>query len=220
MTLTDTDFLASITENKLEFYRKCSSILPLVPYTEDSLVAKDWLNEGEDVCYYPDATYLPNKFFVYTSVEEGLNLPKKGLYTKYVPKSDEYVFTVNEGKIENFYKKVLSTNKNRHKYFHVRTPKNGWVLTEINEKDLPEIVLTLVKETISVTGLVEGSIDIIYNIYRSTSYVLGIHKKLLKKLTDECGIVIPKKPVPHVVWEAGFQDDPPMYQLDQIDEDD
>ena len=196
MTLATTDFLTSITENKLEFYRKCSSILPLVPYTENQLVAKDWLDGGEDVFYYPDATYFPKRFFVYTSIEEGLNLPKKGLYTKYVPKSDEYIFKVRGSKIENIYKKMLGTNRNKHKYFHIRTPKNGWSLVEISEKDLSEIVPTLVKETISITGIVDGSIDIIYNIYRSTSYVLGIHNRLSEEFRDKWDMVSVKKPIP------------------------
>jgi hypothetical protein len=162
--------------DKVAFFNTINGKCQHPEYTTDRAVATQWVEDGKIAfCRTLTRASAGRGIEEAQGPNEIVNAP---LYTKYVPKKDEYrVHMVND---EAF----LTQRKARRRdipddavNYHVRNHENGFIFAR-NETDhvVPDDVYTQAKLAFdAIEGLTFGSVDIIYNKHRGKAYVLEIN---------------------------------------------
>ena len=107
---------------------------------------------------------------------EELEKEKTKLYVKYIPKSAEYrVHIFQENVIDIQEKRKKNGWKENEKYSSkIRSHKNGWVFCRDNIA-IPEKCLEEAIKAVASLNLDFGAVDVIYNTYKDTAYVLEVN---------------------------------------------
>lgn len=168
-----------LCSNKLTFFRHVSKndkvVIP--PWTEKFDEAFEWVKTGPVM-----ARTVLNGHSAQGLVIMELNNPnslvKAPLYTKYVPKIDEYRVHVIEGEVVDIQRKALKAEfleANRGNINHkVRNLANGFVYVR-GDINPPDMILNQAKLAVETCNLDFGAVDIIYNGKQNTAYVLEIN---------------------------------------------
>ncbi len=165
--------------DKRVFFNTVKDHIQIPEFTTDSAVAQKWLLE--DKVFVMARTVLNGHGAVGLHVLDPANpqeFVKAPLYTKYVPKKDEYRVHVFRGEVIDSQRKALKEEfieQNQGKINHkVRNLDNGYVYVRQNVV-LPDDVITQSLKTIDILKLDFGAVDVIFNHKQQKAYVLEVN---------------------------------------------
>lgn len=166
-----------IASDKLKFFDTVKNDVTIPEYTTEKSVAEQWSKDGAIVVCRETLTghsgqgiYVAEDFLQFSSY---LHKAFK-IYTKYVPKADEYRIHVFNGAVIDMQRKAMKKGHPVKPNFKVRTHRNGFVFVRENVDPHP-LVLEEALKAVEVTGLDFGAVDVIWNNYREKAYVLEIN---------------------------------------------
>lgn len=164
----------TLASNKLQFFRHVEDSEVRIPdFTTDIDVARQWQADGFEVCERHSLTGHSAAGLRF--VPQGVDITRAPLYTKYVPKKEEYRVHFMNGEI-------LFTQQKKRRLdvadedvnWKVRNHDNGFIYARENV-EVPADVHTQARATIERLGLDFGAIDIIYVKKSALAYVLEVN---------------------------------------------
>lgn len=97
------------------------------------------------------------------------------LYVKYVKKQQEYRVHVFNGSVIDVQRKMRRTDTpDAEVNWQVRNHCNGFIFGR-EGVELPDVALTMSKDSVGALGLDFGAVDIIYNAHEDKYYVLEVN---------------------------------------------
>lgn len=160
--------------NKLKFFQLMADTDVRIPeFTTDRQIAGAWLDQP-GVIVVERHKLSGHSAEGLRIVENLLDITNAPLYTKYVPKKDEFRVHFFKGEIIDTQQKKKRLDFEGEANFKVRNHANGFIYAR-NEIEVPEDVLVQARRTIAACGLDFGAIDIIYNQKNREAYVLEVN---------------------------------------------
>lgn len=142
-------------------------------FTTDKAVAQGWLNDGAIVVERHKLTGNSGDGIVIT--EEG-EVGDAKLYTKYVPKKQEYrVHVFNGQPIDHQRKARVKDIPDDQINWKVRNMAGGFIFARNEEHVFPPLVSHQAILAVKALGLDFGAVDIIYNEKEGKAYVLEVN---------------------------------------------
>lgn len=161
--------------NKLETFKALKEGGSTPDFTESQEEASKWLAEGVTVVARTVLNGHSGVGIVIVSPDSGEEIPKAKLYTKYVPKKDEFRIHIVNGKAIHIQRKARNKDVADDKVnWKVRNHANGFIFSHIDVKVSPKAVQAAV-EAVKALGLDFGAVDIIYNTLKDKFYVLEVN---------------------------------------------
>lgn len=171
--------LVALCSNKLTFFKHVAARdVSLIPeWTEDMDQAIRWCGEGHTVCARTVLNGHSAEGLVIMEKSNPNGFVKASLYTKYVPKKEEYRVHIVHGEVIDIQRKTLSEAKKTSGdeiNWKVRNHDNGFIYQRdgINP---PASVTNVSLECMAAVGLDFGAVDVVYNAKSDRSYVLEIN---------------------------------------------
>lgn len=165
-----------LCSDKLQFFKRVSA--EIVPeWTEDMEVALSWVANGYIAC----ARTVLNGHSA-----EGLVLMEKGkpegfvkapLYTRYVPKKDEFRVHVVNGQVADVQRKVLKKEKAESGddiNWKIRNLDNGFIYQR-EGIEVPQAVREIAIRAVKEVGLDFGAVDVVVDVKTQKPYVLEVN---------------------------------------------
>lgn len=164
----------SMAADKLSSFRAMADYgVSTVPFTTDYREAQGWLDNGPVVVRHK----------LRGNSGEGIELLKEGgiplapLYTKYVPKKQEYRIHVFQGNV------IIKQRKARNKAvadgevnWQIRNHGNGFIFARNEEGDeIPEGVISESIRAVTAHGLDFGACDVGWNAHEEKAYVYEVN---------------------------------------------
>lgn len=170
----NTPYVLGAVTNKLKFFELMADTDVRIPkFTTQIEDAQRWIDE--------DGAIVVERHKLTGHSAEGLRIVEKlidiqraPLYTKYVPKKDEYRVHFFKGKIIDVQQKKKRLDFDGEANFQVRNHANGFIYAR-NEVVVPDDVTIQANNTMVACGLDFGAIDIIYNHRQAKAYVLEVN---------------------------------------------
>ena len=161
-----------ISTNKLTYLLVCYNAGVRVPeFTENIELAKDWIKAEHPVMCRRILNGSGGDGIVYAeSLDTLVNAP---LYTKYIPKKDEYRIHFANNKIFYLQRKYRNPEENFPNWI-VRNLEGGF-LYENGNVEPPLDVLNQAHRAFAASTLDFGAVDVIWNDKRQKAYVLEIN---------------------------------------------
>jgi hypothetical protein len=156
------------TDKRLAFFNWFIEGVPCVPWTTDKTVAQEWVKKSKVLA----RTACQQAGSGIKVLEPGDEVPDAQLYTKYIPKKQEFRVHVFGGKT------ILVSEKRKKKGvdsdYVIRSNHKGWVFCykDVNE---PDGLRVLGVDAVRALGLDFGAVDIIYNEKQKKLYVLEVN---------------------------------------------
>lgn len=167
--LNDPHWVRYASDKRLAFGKWTEEGVSHVPWTTDKKEAEKWLNEGSKVLARTAKGQAGSGIQV---VEPGEELPEAPLYTRYVPKAQEFRVHVFNGKVICVQEK---RKKKGAKVNHIiRSHKKGWVFCYQDIKE-PDGLRELAVKAVNALGLDFGGVDIIYTKKLDQLFVLEVN---------------------------------------------
>lgn len=169
----------ALVTNKLTFLRTCQREgSPRIPeFTTDREVARRWLNEGIKVVARTILNGHSGNGIVILE-GDGVDIPVAPLYTKYVPKKEEWRLHVfKDGaqlRIIDMQRKIRDPDYPGVPDWNVRSHANGFIFARNVEPPNPD-VLRQALLALDASGLDFGAVDVIWNQQAGCAYVLEIN---------------------------------------------
>jgi hypothetical protein len=178
VTLLNKPAAVNIASNKLTALQALKLANVAVPeFTSDFAVARQWLRAGKTVVERHelrgnsgegirivnlDDTEMPNE------------LQTAPLYTKFLPKTNEFRVHVFQGQVIDYIekKKVLTANRTDTFNKYISSINMGWVFSRTGIRDIPEVRAIAIK-AVAALGLDFGAVDIVYE--NGFPYVLEVN---------------------------------------------
>jgi len=169
--------------NKLRFFTALSGTDTATPeWTSDANVARRWVDEGTVVVARHTLNGHSGQGIKFSDEEANFFEEIAPLYTKYVPKKEEFRVHIVRGNVIDVQQKKMRTEDdngvavNREDInFRVRSHKNGFIFARQDIR-VPEEVT---RQALSAFGAIEnldfGAVDVIYNARQNRAYVLEIN---------------------------------------------
>ncbi len=169
----------SLCSNKLAFFEALAGKGVSIPdWTTDFDTAVKWVTEGNTVCARTVLNGHSGNGLVLMDKDNPKSFIKAPLYTKYVPKKEEYRVHVFRGEVIDVQKKALRNGwieeHGAAVNYKVRNLANGFIYMRNDIK--PSLII--LREAIAgmeVIGLDFGACDIVYNEKRDRAYLLEIN---------------------------------------------
>lgn len=164
----------SLCVNKLHFFESVGDQFRIPDFTSDRSVAEGWINDGKVVfCRTKLRASSGDGIYEADSPETLRNAP---LYTKYIPKKEEYRVHICKGEVFLVQRKALREGAGEGANWHIRNHANGFIFAR-NEGHTPhdDVITQALAAFNSIEGLTFGSVDVIFNKYRQKAYVLEIN---------------------------------------------
>lgn len=166
--------------NKLRFFEALAGKGVSIPdWTNDYDQAVKWVADGKMVCARTVLSGHSATGLVLMHKDDPKTFVKAQLYTKYVPKKDEYRVHVINKRVVDVQRKALrngfleehgADNVN----YKIRNLANGFVYVR-QGVNAPKQVLDQALNAMNIIGLDFGAVDVIYNDKQGTAYVLEIN---------------------------------------------
>lgn len=165
----------STCSNKLTFLQATADTCRTPRWTENREEAAEWFDsDGSVFCRTLLRASGGRGIVEAFSPDE---LVTAGLYTRYIPKRNEYRIHICNG--EPF---LTQRKARRHDYpdgmtnWHIRNHDFGFIFAR-NEDHIPnpDVYTQAIDAFNSIEGLTFGSVDVIYNEHRNKAYVLEIN---------------------------------------------
>lgn len=175
--------------NKLQAFQTLSEGVDIPEFTESREEAIKWLTEGFTVVVREKLNGHGGEGIVI--VENDAELPDAPLYTKYIPKSEEY--RVHVFKDEAFFIQRKARKKevpDAQVNWKVRNLSGGFIFAHENV-DVPQECKEAAVKAVNILGLDFGAVDIIWNKKRNKFYTLeintapGLQGTTLEKYTEQ-----------------------------------
>lgn len=96
------------------------------------------------------------------------------LYTEYIKKQDEYRIHVVGDKVAYAQRKALK-NGWENPNWQIRNLASGFVFVDTELEDIPKMALEEAVKAVQALSLDFGGVDVIWNAYKATAYVLEIN---------------------------------------------
>lgn len=164
-----------LAANKLQCFTVLEGAEVRIPeFTDDVDVAVSWLDEGATVV--ARATVNGHGGEGITLCEpNGVDIPDAPLYTKYVPKKEEWRIHVVRGDIIDFARKIRNPEvADADVNWKVRNHANGFIFAR--EVDPPaEDIKAQALAAVEALGLDFGAVDVIWNQQQQRAYVLEVN---------------------------------------------
>lgn len=166
----------SLCSNKLSFFREISGKASVPDWTNDPATAFQWVANGDTVCARTVLNGHSAEGLILMTKDSSTHV-EAPLYTKYVPKIDEYRVHVVANEAIDIQRKALRPGwieehgAPNHK---IRNLANGFIYVRNNLNPPAQVIGEAVK-AVKAMGLDFGAVDVIWNQKRSTAYVLEIN---------------------------------------------
>lgn len=167
----------AICSNKLEFFRAIGDRVPVPDWTENHNQAMEWVAEGHTVCARTVLQGHSAEGLVLMDRNNPDDFVTARLYTKYIPKTDEYRVHIVKDRVVDVQRKALRNGwaeQHGTVNWKVRNLANGFVYMR-NGINPPQSVLDVSVRAVSTIGLDFGAVDVIFNEKRNQPYVLEIN---------------------------------------------
>ena len=164
-----------ICSNKLTFFQHVERRVQIPEFTHDIDVARSWIrDEAIVICRRRLQGHGGDGIVVATNEDQ---LENVRLYTRYIPKRNEYRVHVLRGRVIGVQRKALQEGAERHENtFRIRNAQNGFIFARNEDHQVPECVTEQALAAVNaVEGLDFGGVDVIYNERRNAAYVLEIN---------------------------------------------
>lgn len=169
------EVLGAVT-NKKSFFELLSNEFRCPEWTTDIQEAYNW-TDADNKAIVVARTVLTGhsgRGILLWSRDKDYALPAAPLYTKYVPKKDEFRIHFFGGKIIDVVQKRKRRDFEGEANFQIRNYDNGFVYCR-EDVEAPADVLEQANKCIKASGLDFGAIDIIYNQKHNQAYVLEVN---------------------------------------------
>ena len=162
-----------VASNKLLAFEKMKGLVSIPEFTTDIEVAKGWCAIGKRVvCRTSLNGHGGEGIKIARNVSEIVEAP---LYTQYIKKEKEYRVHVGPNEMEIYvHQKILPSSFTGEPNFDVRNHANGFIFVTPTSS-VPPNVMAQASQAISVLELDFGAVDVIYNDYHQTAYVLEVN---------------------------------------------
>lgn len=161
--------------NKLETFKALDGVVSLPEWTEDIVTAFEWMEEGFTVVARLKLNGHSGEGIVLCTKDEG-KLPEAPLYTKYIPKTQEYRLHVFQGEV--FFTQRKARKKeipDEEVNWKIRNHANGFIYAHNEGHDLGDGASQLAALAVDSLGLDFGAVDMIYNKKQDKYYVLEVN---------------------------------------------
>lgn len=165
--------------DKFRFFQKMTEAddAPRIPeFTTDSRTALGWVGDGNTVCIRTMLRASGARGLIIVdrnNVDEFVEAP---LYTKYVPKRDEYRVHIVRGRVIDIQRKALRNDIDREEAnWKIRNLENGFVFARNEGHEPPADVPVQALKAMAASGLDFGAVDILYKERDATAWVLEIN---------------------------------------------
>lgn len=164
--------VVGVFTNKLKFFELIGEGVRTPDWTTDAAEAIGWMNDNKTivVCRKVLTGHSGAGIVIAETPNQVVAAP---LYTKYVPKKEEYRVHFVGGKIIDVQQKKMRDGF-KDANFKVRSHANGFVFCRGGVAP-PADVIAQAEATIAATGLDFGAIDIVYNEKQGKAYVLEVN---------------------------------------------
>jgi len=176
-----------LVSNKLKFFRELERnnnellllnepvVLQSYPeFTTRKVDAQAWLDDGKTVVERHKLTGNSGEGIVICEPDGELGDAK--LYTKYVPKRDEYRVHVFQGEVLDTQRKArVADVPDDEVNWKVRNMANGFIFARNEGHDIPALVLSQAVLAVETCGLDFGAVDVVYNEREGMAYVLEVN---------------------------------------------
>jgi glutathione synthase/RimK-type ligase-like ATP-grasp enzyme len=176
LTLNPPDKVA-VAVNKIETLRTLEGVCNIPEWTTDIEEVKSWLDEGREVVGRKFISSHSGRGIVFLDHIDQLLYDTFKLFTKYIPKKEEYRVHVVGGEVIDVRRKALRRGfdiPNRY-IWKVRNSSNGFIYALDEGHNYPEEVLSLGVSAIEALQLDFGAVDIIWNQKKCMGYVLEVN---------------------------------------------
>lgn len=169
----------ALVTNKLTFFQTCAQNgSPRVPeWTTDRAVVREWLRAGAKVVARTVLNGHSGAGIVILE-GEGVDIPAAPLYTKYVPKKEEWrIHVMRQGDelvIIDQQRKIRDPKHEGVPDWNVRSHDNGFIFAREVDPPNPD-VLAQALAALEVTGLDFGAVDVLWNNQQRAAFVLEIN---------------------------------------------
>lgn len=165
--------------NKLLFFQICQAGgAPRIPeFTTSAATVRDWLAGGAKVVA---RTVLQGHSGAGIVILEGagVDIPAAPLYTKYVPKKEEWRLHVfkdgTELRIMDMQRKIRDPDFDGVPDWNVRSHHNGFIFARQVAPPNPDVLHQAIK-ALEVSGLDFGAVDVLWNQQSGQAFVLEIN---------------------------------------------
>lgn len=169
----------SVCADKLKFFKALSGQGVTIPdWTDDYDQAIKWVSDGHTVCARTVLSGHSATGLVLMDKDNPKTFVKAPLYTKYVPKKDEYRVHVVSGQVIDVQRKALRNGwleeHGDNVNYKVRNLANGFVYVR-EGFTAPKQVTEEALKAMAILKLDFGAIDVIFNAKKDTAYVLEIN---------------------------------------------
>lgn len=165
--------------NKLETFKALEGVCSIPEWTESSEDAYRWLDEGSTVVVRQKLNgHSGEGIQIITPAVEDLPIDfiDAPLYTKYVPKAEEYRIHVFQDDAFFIQRKARKKEVPDDKVnWQVRNHANGFVFAHNEGIDVGEGAKQLAVLAVKALGLDFGAVDLIYNKKQGKYYVLEVN---------------------------------------------
>ena len=159
--------------NKLAFFRHLDGWDGIPEWTNDINRAREWIADGGKACCRTLLEAREANGLVIA--EEQMQLVTASLYTKYIPKRDEYRVHVMNGEVIAKQRKARRLDvPDDQVNWQVRTHDNGFVFQRTNVV-VPFDVEAKAIECVRRLGLDFGGCDVVWNEQQQRAYVLEVN---------------------------------------------
>lgn len=168
----------SIASDKLKTFDKLSKEKVSIPdFTTDAKTAMEWVAAGATVVARTVLRGSSGAGIVIMEKDKMESFTKAPLYTKYVPKKEEFRIHVLGGKVISEQKKALRNGwieEHGPPNYKIRNLDNGFVFIR-NDIQVPKSVREQAIAAVKALGLDFGAVDVIYNEKQARAYVIEVN---------------------------------------------
>ena len=165
--------------DKLRFFQKMAEVqdAPRIPdFTTDSRTALNWVGDGNTVCIRTMLRASGARGLVIVNRDNVNEFVQAPLYTKYVPKKEEYRVHVVRGRVIDIQRKALRQDIDREQAnWKIRNLENGFIFARNEGHQAPPDVSVQALKAMAASGLDFGAVDILYKAADRTAWVLEIN---------------------------------------------
>lgn len=174
-TVLNTPEVVALASNKKTFFEHLEDTAVSLPdFTCNKGVAQGWLDEGKTVVERHKLTGNSGDGIIICTPEDVLGDAK--LYTKYVPKKEEYRVHVFNGEVIDTQRKArVREVADEDVNWKVRNMANGFIFARNEDHVIPQDVLDNSVLCVNALGLDFGAVDVVYNEKEGKAYVLEVN---------------------------------------------
>lgn len=166
--------------DKLKFFNTAAGKCSIPDFTTDIATAIRWISEGNTVCARTVLNgHSAEGLVILDKKSKGSDIIEAPLYTKYIPKKDEYRVHVVHGEVIDIQRKALrpefleETGRENVNY-RIRNLDNGFIYVR-NNVNPPVSVTEEAIKGITASGLDFGACDLVFNEKKNQAYLLEIN---------------------------------------------